>query len=157
MQKCYKLRGDRNTKMNMGHGTKNNWPLPHKNMSPFWWARKKAFFLPPSPLYGPMSPYQQFFLWMLPLAKLIPVSYLVWVWLSLLSEFGSSWCSVETRSMVSIIDFRGLSAICTLSASAEALFTLRAFLRPDLHCWIYIYTVSIKKSHLYFGHNFPKS
>ena len=35
-------------------------PSPHKNMSPFWWTKKRDF-LPPSLPYGPMSPSQQFF------------------------------------------------------------------------------------------------
>ena len=36
-------------------------PSLHKNMSPFWWTKKRGFFLPPSLPYGPMSPSQQFF------------------------------------------------------------------------------------------------
>ena len=42
-------------------GQKKFDPSPHKNMSPFWWAKKRGFFLPPSLPYGPMSPSQQFF------------------------------------------------------------------------------------------------
>ena len=45
--KMHKLCGDRNTKMNMGHGTKKIWPLPHKNMSPFDELKKGDFFYPP--------------------------------------------------------------------------------------------------------------
>ena len=36
-------------------------PSLHKNMSPFWWTKKRGLFLPPSLPYGPMSPSQQFF------------------------------------------------------------------------------------------------
>ena len=42
-------------------GQKRFDPSPHKNMSPFWWTKKREFFLPPSLPYGPMSPSQQFF------------------------------------------------------------------------------------------------
>ena len=35
-------------------------PSLHKNMSPFWWTKKRGLFLPPSLPYGPMSPSQQF-------------------------------------------------------------------------------------------------
>ena len=51
-------------------------PSLHKNMSPFWWTKKRGLFLPPSLPYGPMSPSQQFFFWMLPLLEI-----LLWLWL----------------------------------------------------------------------------
>ena len=64
-------------------------PSLHKNMSPFWWTKKRGFFLPPSLLYGPMSPSQQFFFWRHPLGAkfaLLPSWWfvdLIWWWLTL--------------------------------------------------------------------------
>ena len=52
-------------------------PSLHKNMSPFWWTKKRGLFLPPSLPYGPMSPSQQFFFWMHPLAKFLQKSFLL--------------------------------------------------------------------------------
>ena len=43
--KCYKLSGNRNTKVNMGQ--KNFDPSLHKDMSHFWWSKKGDIFYPP--------------------------------------------------------------------------------------------------------------
>ena len=45
-------------------------PSLHKNMSPFWWTKKRGLFLPPSLPYGPMSPSPQFFFEGIPEQKL---------------------------------------------------------------------------------------
>ena len=40
--------------------TKRFWPLPPQEYVPFLMNLKKGIFLPPSPLYGPMSPKHYF-------------------------------------------------------------------------------------------------
>ena len=52
----------------MEHVTERFCSCLNKNKSLFWWTKKGGFILPPSLLYGPMSPSQQFFLWRHPLA-----------------------------------------------------------------------------------------
>ena len=61
MQKCTNCVETETQKWTWDMGQKKFDPSLHKNMSPFWWAKKRGFFLPPSLPYGPMSPSQQFF------------------------------------------------------------------------------------------------
>ena len=56
LKKCYILCGNRNTEVNMGHC------ITSIRICPLFCELKKGDLFTPSPLYGPMSPSQQFFL-----------------------------------------------------------------------------------------------
>ena len=60
--KGFELCGNRNTKLNIGHVTKRFRPLPHKNMSLFWWTNKLGFFYSPPPYMDQCPLLSQFVL-----------------------------------------------------------------------------------------------
>ena len=62
-------------------------PSLHKNMSPFWWTKKRGFILPPSLPYGPMSPSQKFFFWRHPLLPSVQVLICVFTIIASCSKF----------------------------------------------------------------------
>ena len=76
-------------------------PSLHKNMSPFWWTKKRGLFLPPSLPYGPMSPSQQFFFF-----ECFPYRYTVveksLLYFVLLYYSHKSWSIFKTRDRFGI-------------------------------------------------------
>ena len=73
---------NRNKKWAWDMWHKNFDPSPHKNMSPFWWTPKKGSFFTPLPLYGPMSPSQQFFFWKASLRQKIDFMMNMFYWMN---------------------------------------------------------------------------